>query len=122
MYNTLEPVTTKEFEQSLFVMLAIIVMLILGAYFLITYNAPLQAEQTPQINQFSQQNGTLYWNIGGIKDEHVIQLEVHQGNIWLLVGNELASGGQYTLGTTPQEYRLVVRDATGNVLQESIIN
>lgn len=122
MYNTLEPVTTKEFEQSLFVMLAMIALILLGVYFLITYNTPLQADKTPQINQFSQQNGTLYWNVGRIENEHVIQLEAYQGNRWLLVGNELASSGQYTPGSALQEYRLVVRDADGNLLQESTVD
>lgn len=122
MHNTLEPVTTKEFEQSLLVMLAIIAVIVLGAYFLLTYNTPLQADVTPQINQFSQQNGTLYWNVGGIEHEHVIQLEAYQDNAWLLVGNELAPSGQFTLDSALQEYRLVVRDVDGNLLQESIID
>lgn len=121
MYNTMEPVTSKEFEQSLFVMLAMVAIVMLGAYFIITYNTTTQAETVPRINHFSHENGILLWDINGIEKEHVIQLEAYQGNAWLLVDTELQAKGQISVSLAAQDYRLVVKDADGNLLLQSLL-
>lgn len=117
----MEPVTSKEFEQSLFVMLAMVAIVMLGAYFIITYNTTTQAETVPRINHFSHENGILLWDINGIEKEHVIQLEAYQGNAWLLVDTELQAKGQISVSLAAQDYRLVVKDADGNLLQQSLL-
>jgi hypothetical protein len=117
-----KPVTTKEFEQSLFLMLATIAIVLLGVYFLITYNTPAQAGHELKISQFSRQNNTLLWDIKGVDNNQIVQLEAYLGNTWYLVGNDLAPSGQYALATELHKYRIVVRDSDGHIRQQSSLD